>query len=211
MVRHFPLLILLGILAVSAPGWAQESRGPVCAPPATCVPKEDMDTFVKLLREKQCQLKETPKFELDPIQIVIDQHGRVFFSGADPKPYKLRMTWCSYVIEATGKVEVIAAMREPPLWGFRFRPKAYMGIIPTEVVYESDEPREFRDFTDAGVMLDFLHYDWANLNAAVGYRSLGAGVGIDLTENFGAYAGYALTWGSWHHNANVSLWFSFWN
>jgi hypothetical protein len=60
-------------------------------------------------------------------------------------------------------------------------------------------------------MVDFLYYDWANLNAAVGFRSLGGGVGFDLTENFGAYAGYALTWGSWHHNVNIGFWFSFYN
>jgi len=190
---------------------ATPAAAQVCEPPATCVPKAEMDIFVKLLQEKQCQLNEGPEFELDPIQIVIDRNGRVFYSGADPKPYTLRMKWCSYEVEAKGKVNLVAAMRQPPIWGFRLRPKAYMGIIPTEVVYSSDDPREFRDFVDAGVMVDFLYYDWVNLNGAVGYRSVGAGVGIDLTENFGAYTGYAMTWGSWHHNANLSLSFSFWN
>lgn len=182
-----------------------------CQAPSRCVPKEDIHTFATLLREKKCQLDESPEFELDPIQIVIDKDGRVFYSGADPKPYKLRMRWCNYEVEAEGKVKLIAAMRQPPIWGFRLRPKAYMGILPSEVFYSSDDPREFGDFVDAGVMVDFLYYDWANLNGVVGYRSVGAGVGIDLTENFGVYSGYALTWGGWHHNANLSLSFSFWN
>jgi len=147
-----------------------------------------METFVKLLREKRCQLGEKPKFELDPIQIVIDRQGRVFFTGADPHPYKLRMTWCSYEIEAVGKVNVVAAMKQPPIWGFRFRPKAYMGVIPSEVFYEGG--LGFRDVVDAGAMVDFLYYDWANLNMTVGYRSVGTAVGIDLTENFGAAVGY---------------------
>jgi hypothetical protein len=204
MSRYLALVPLL----LATPAAAQDAP---CASPATCVPKAEMDIFVKLLQEKKCQLDESPEFELDPIQIIIDKDGRVFHSGADPKPYKLRMRWCNYEVEAEGKVKLIAAMRQPPIWGFRLRPKAYMGILPSEVFYSSDDPREFGDFVDAGVMVDFLYYDWANLNGVVGYRSVGAGVGIDLTENFGVYSGYALTWGGWHHNANLSLSFSFWN
>jgi hypothetical protein len=170
-----------------------------------------MQTFLKVLRGKQCLLEEPPEFELDPIQIVTDKQGRIFFSGNDPYPYTLRMNWCSYEVKAEGKVKMVAAMRKPPIWGFRLRPKAYMGILPTESTYASEDPRELRDFVDAGIMLDFLYYDWANLNVAVGYRSTGAGVGVDLMENFGLYSGYAITWGDWHHNANLGLWFSFYN
>ncbi len=183
--------------------WAQE-----CQAPSRCVPKEDLSVFTSLLREKRCQLGETPKFELDPIQIVIDRQGRVFFTGNDPHPYKLRMTWCSYEVEAVGKVNVIAAMRQPPIWGFRFRPKAYMGIIPSEVLY-ADPGQKFQDLVDAGVMVDFLYYDWVNLNAAMGYHSVGTAVGIDLSENFGASVGYGLTWGQWHHSVVTSFWFGF--
>lgn len=184
-----------------------------CEPPATCVPKEDMDKMVEVLKEKKCQLETKPTFELDPVNIVIDRDGRVFFSGSEPHPYTLRMKWCSYDVEAQGKVNVIAAMREPPTWGFRFRPKAYIGALPFEAVYSDPELDDLKvhDLVDAGVMVDFLYWEWANLNVAVGFRSLGGGIGFDLTSNFGAYAGYGLTWDDWNHNANFGLWFSFWN
>lgn len=218
-------LIILLILLTAIPATAQNEalsppefltrdnsvEIPICASPATCVPKADMAIFIKLLQEKKCRFDEPPTFELDPIQIITDKQGRVFFSGDEPHPYKLRMTWCSYEVEAKGKVSVIAAMRKPPIWGFRLRPKAYMGLLPTEIAYKSAESRELRDFVDAGVMIDFLYYDWINLNGAVGYRSVGGGVGVDITENFGVYSGYVITWGDWHHNLNMSLWFSFWN
>jgi len=199
------VLTLLTVLLWPSLAIAQDA----CGPSAVCVPEKDMKVFVKVLRDKQCQLNEDPQFELDPIQIVVDKSGRVFYTGADPKPYKLRMTWCNYEVEAEGKVSVIAAMQKPPLWGFRLRPKAYMGILPSEVAYSSEEPRDIGDFMDAGVMVDFLYYDWVNLNGAVGYRSLGAGVGIDLTENFGLAAAYGITWGKWHHNLVTSFWFGF--
>lgn len=186
---------------------------PICEPPATCVPKEDMDLFVKLLREKKCMQEQEPTFDLDSINIVVDRQGRIFYSGAEPHPYTLRMTWCNYEVEGKGKVDIVAAMREPDIWGFRFRPKAYIGALPGEVFYSipESESLEVMDLVDAGVMLDFLYYDWINLNAAVGFRSFGGGLGADLTENFGAYAGYAMTWGDWHHNANIGFWFSFYN
>jgi hypothetical protein len=69
----------------------------------------------------------------------------------------------------------------------------------------------FNDVWDAGLMVDFFHYEWFNINVAAGFRSFGAGFGADLTANFGIYAGYANTWGTWHHNLNLGLWFSFWN
>lgn len=224
MLRTPSLLALVWALTVPALAWAQQpdpDPGPpqepfgasVCEPPATCVPKEDLDRMVEVLREKQCLISNPPEFELDPVSIVIDRDGRVFFSGAEPHPYTLRMKWCSYTIEAKGKVTIIAAMREPPTWGFRFRPKAYISALPFEAIYSDPELDDLRvhDLVDAGAMVDFFYWEWANLNAAVGFRSLGGGIGFDLTSNFGAFAGYGLTWGDWDHNINLGLWFSFWN
>lgn len=230
-------LLVLALWLLSAPVWAQETKPapepsptPAAAPTApqdacegTCVPEEDMKRFVELLKERKCRDENPPTFELDPIKIVVDKEGRIFYSGAEPKPYTVKMSWCNYEIEAKGKVDVVAAMMTPPIWGFRFRPKAYIGMLPGEAFYASAEntaaalagqPTEelgIIDVIDAGAMVDFLYYDWVNLNAAVGFRSVGLGIGADLTSNFGAYTGYALTWGDWHHNVNLGLWFSFYN
>lgn len=224
-------LLILALCLLAAPLWAQEApKAPVPspepeAPPAasgaaaepcpdgTCVPDADLKKMVEVLREKKCLQTEKPEFDLDPINIVVDRQGRIYYSGAEPHPYTVRMTWCNYEVEAAGKVDIVAAMRVPSTWGFRFRPKAYIGVLPGEAFYNipDTESLEVMDLVDAGVMVDFLYYEWANLNAAVGFRSLGGGIGFDLTENFGAYGGYALTWGDWHHNANLGLWFSFWN
>jgi len=166
-----------------------------------------MKVFVQLLRDHKCRLEKPPEYKLDSIVIVTDKDGRVFFSGADPKPYKLSMNWCNYTIEAEGKVEVVAAMQTPPTWGFRFRPKAYMGYLPMEPFRDSASAD---DGITAGLGVDFFYWRYVNLNVTVGFRSTGVGVGIDIFRSFGAYAGYAVTWKGLRHNPHAALWFSFW-
>lgn len=187
------------------------SKTPEVCPGGVCVATEDLQKMLEVLKEKRCLQTEEPTFNLDPIQLVVDRSGRVFYSGAKPHPYTLRMNWCNYHIEAQGNVDVAASMLEDSIWGFRFRPKAYISALPLEALYDLSRELRVNDLVDAGLMVDFFHYDWANLNAGVGFRSLGGGLGFDLTDNFGALVAYGLTWGDWHHNVNVGLWFSFWN
>lgn len=174
-------------------------------PDGTCVPDEDMQVFVELLKEKKCLQTEKPSFELDPVMLVRDKDGRIFYSGAQPRPYTLRMRWCSYEVTAEGEVDVVAGMVEPPTWGLRLRPKAAMGILAVEAWDQKD----LRDGLELSGMLDFLYWEWLNLNATVGVRSVGAAVGVDVTRNFGAHAGYATAWLSWRHNPHFGLWFAF--
>jgi hypothetical protein len=165
-----------------------------------------MATFIKVLKEKQCLQTDKPTFELDPITMTVDKDGRVFYSGAQPKPYTLKMHWCDYEVTGEGKLDVIVALQEPPTWGFRLRPKAYVGYLLAEPLREGGA---FNDGVDAGIMADFLFWEDFNLNVHVGFRSLGVGLGVDLTENFGAQAGYALSWDGFRSNPEVSVWFAF--
>lgn len=194
-------VILAGILSSSV-ALGQESTQ--CQ--GTCVPNEDMKDFLQLLQEKKCLQTEKPKFELEPVTLVIDKDGRIFFSGAEPHPYKLRMTWCSYEVEAEGKVNVLAAVQEPPTWGFQLRPKAYLGYLLAEPLRSG---KRLQDGVDAGLMVDFFRWQDFNLNAHVGFRSFGANVGLDLTRNFGVSLGYGLSWEGFQHNPFAALWFSF--
>jgi len=164
-----------------------------------------MNVFVELLKEKKCLQTQDPTFELDPITIIRDREGRIFYSGAQPHPYKLRMQWCTYEADAAGKIDVVVGMVEPSTWGFRLRPKAAMGLLAVEAWNAKD----LREGLEISAMLDFFHWQWANLNANVGIRSTGLSFGVDVTKNFGAHAGYALAWASWTHNPHFGLWFAF--
>lgn len=206
MLRHVLGTTVLAILAPQ-PVVAQEPSKCTSTDTEICVEKEDLKKFLQLAKERQCLDDTTPKFTLDGITVVTDQDGRVFYSGADPeKPYKLHMSWCHYEVSGEGEVKLIAAMTEPPTWGFRFRPKAFVGYLPLRA-FEDDA--EASDGFDAGLMLDFFYYKWANLNVHAGFRSTGAGFGFDLTKNFGAYLAYAFGWKEPYHQALGSIYFAF--
>lgn len=193
-------LVVLALLLIPSLASAQET----CE--GTCVDDKDMKALMELARERKCLDTELPTFKLDPVNIVIDREGRVFFSGEKPHPYTLHMEWCHLKVEAAGDVKVMAAVQEPPVAGFRFRPKAYMGMLLADPLREGADPK---DSIDAGLMLDPLYYQDFNLNIHAGFRSVGVGLGFDIFRSFGAYAGYALSY-EWRHNPEVALWFSFW-
>lgn len=171
-----------------------------------CVPKEDLRAFVQLAKEAKCRNETPPVVNADPVVIVLDTDGRVYGSGSDPRPYTVRLNWCNYDLVGRGQVKLIAAQREEPTSGFRFRLKATMSYLPASAFYAKDGYAGL----DAGVLLEPLFWSWANVNAYVGVRSFGAGLGFDLTRNMGLYAGYALTWGKWEHNPHVGLSFALW-
>lgn len=177
-----------------------------CSPEANvCLPKGDFQRFLDIALERQCLEHTKPSFELDRIEIVTDSDGRVFHSGADPKrPFVLQMKWCHYDVEGRGEVDIVAGMRVPERSGIRFRPKAYLGYLPLKL-----EKVDADEGIDAGVLIDWLYFDWINLNLAAGLRSVGAGLGFDITRNFGAYAGYGLGWTAPLHNINFAFYFAF--
>jgi hypothetical protein len=185
--------------------WAPAAAAESCEAGKVCLPKADLEKFVALARERKCLDESEPEFTLDSISVVTDTDGRVFYSGADPRrPYKVTMKWCHLTVVGDGEVELVAAMRTPDTSGFRFRPKAYLGYLPLKL-----SERDFDEGIDAGMLVDLAYIEWVNFNVAAGFRSVGAGLGFDLTANFGAYAGYALGWTDPLHNVNAGIYFAF--
>lgn len=187
------------VLLVSIPASADCPNG------STCVPPEDLKIFVGTLQEKQCLLKTKPELKLDPILLVGDQDGRVYFSGGDPKPYKARLHWCNYDADFEGKLNVVVALKEPKVWGFRFRLKFAGSFLPLDAVQKKPA-----DGVEVGLLWDFFYWKDLNLNIATGFRSVGAGLGYDITKNFGLYGGYAFSWWTMRSNPQVGLYFGFW-
>lgn len=201
MTRLLPLLLALASLLCVRPVAAQTScEGGVC------VGKDDLKVFVQLARDQKCRQETPPKLTSDPLTIVVDREGRIYGSGSDPHPQKLTLSWCNYTIEATSQTRLIAAERVEPTWGFRFRVKAAIGYLPVEAWYEKDGGRGI----DGGVLLEPFFLRWANLNADMGVRSVGAGVGFDIFKNMSLYVGYAMAWGTWRSNPKIALAFSLW-
>lgn len=157
------------------------------------------------LEEKRCLVSQAPKLELDSITIVTDEQGRVYYSGSAPQPYKAHLTWCNYEVPFKGNLNVIVAKREPEEWGFRFKLK-FAGSFLFLDAFESSP----QNAIDVGLLWDFFHWRNLNLNVATGFRSVGAGFGYDLTQNFGAYGGYAFSFWTLRSNPQIGLYFGFW-
>ena len=176
-----------------------------CLEGSVCVSPEDMTTVVQLLKDKQCQQTTSPVFILDSINIVVDQSGRIYHSGDEPHPYSLKMNWCNYEVVAKGSVKLVVAKKEPPTWGFRVRPKFAGTFLFWDAFYQDSAS----EAVDVGLLWEFLFWEEFNVNLATGFRSIGAGLGLDLSKNMTLYGGYAFSWWTLKHNPSVGIGFSF--
>jgi hypothetical protein len=194
------------LLAQNDPATVSPPVGETCPKGYTCVPNKDMEVLVRLLEEQKCRADNLPQVEADSVKIIVDRKGRIYGSGDEPYPYTVRMKWCNYQIEARSKLKLQVAQRVEPTWGFRFRPKAFLGYLPLQpFIYDKSAGSGI----DAGLMLDFFYVFLSNLNVIVGFRSFGLGVGIDITDNFGATLGGGVTWGEWKPDFLVAADFAF--
>lgn len=203
---------ILAVLAFLIVGFFASTASAQTAPPASCsggvcVANSDMVVMLEALKEKKCLLGSAPVVTSDAVTIVEDKEGRVYGSGSDPHPFTLHINWCTYQLSAAGQINLVAAKAPPETVGFHFKPKATLGLLGTELVVTGSIPQSF----DAGLLVDpFFFLTDFNLNLFVGFRSVGGGVGMDITKNFGGYLGYSVTWGGWRSNPMASLYFSFW-
>jgi hypothetical protein len=175
-----------------------------CPAGYTCVPKEDMEILLQLARDQKCRASTTPKVKSDGVTIVTDRMGRVYSSGSGPKQYQLHLNWCNYEIDAKSNITLSVAQRVEPTWGFRLRLKATFGISPTA------PGSKLQDALDGGVLVEPFYYHFANLNVYGGVKSIGLGLGFDLTNTVSIYVGYGWAYGSWKPAPMLGLGFALW-
>lgn len=196
------------LLALAVVLYALPSRADISCPNSddTCVSKADLDAFVAVLKEKKCLQTTQPTFKLDPVTIITDVDGRVYYSGADPHPYTVKMSWCGYDVTAQEKLTLVVAKKEPPVWGFRFRPKFAGSFLFVDAFNQSSA----KQAVDVGILWDILYYKAFNLNVATGFRFAGAGLGVDIFKNMTLYGGYAFSWWTLKHNPSIGVGFALW-
>ena len=198
-LKCIPVFICL----LTSPVLAQDAP---CTGGSTCTPPADLKDMVSALKEQRCLKTTQPQFQLDPINIIVDKDGRIFVSGAEPRPYTLKMSWCSYGATATGTVNVEAARAVPPTYGFRLRPKATLGFLVPDTFKQDPWSKGL----DGGLLIEPFFFQSLNINAYVGVRSVGGGLGLDVTKNFGVILGGTATWDGWRPNLMTGAYFSFW-
>lgn len=195
-------LISLLYLASTAP----LETGDLCTGEECAVSEvSEQEVFIALLQEKHCLQTELPVVSVDEIQIITDEEGRVYYSGSNPIPFQIQVSWCGYDLDLDADLEVVVARKRPSTWGWDFKLKFAGSMLMLDAV-----ERDLEKSVDVGLLWEFFHWRDFNLNVATGFRSVGANVGYDLTENFGTFGGYAFSFWSLRSNPQVGLYFDFW-
>ena len=184
---------------------------PPCPPEyKLCLTKSQHKVVIDALKElrniKKSQAELTFK---DDVIIIHDWEKRIYVNGGDKKPLRLelKLGTVNRELEATLPVQV-HYREEPPDPPFRFRLRAQGGILPPQI-FQSIRDEEFHIFWTGSVGLDFLHYDFLNLSAVIGVSGIGGAVGVDLTKNFGIYAGPVVLYDEWQASLDAGVYFAF--
>jgi len=182
------MLALLALLA--APASAQD-----CPEGYTCLPDDQYAEVYRKLQELEAIEEGEPTVEFDgPLVILTDERGRVFTNSTGEDEDKLiqgSVEWGHMSADLAMRVEVDVQKKEPPLYGFRLRPK----LLTSYLILQTDltDPMKAVDF---GLDLDFLYWRKWNLSAYVGARSIGVDVGFDVFSNSGISVGAHWVWPS---------------
>lgn len=186
---------------------------PICPPEpgGICLTAEQKAQVTEAVKELDTIKKSKAEIQLEPIVIIRDWEDRVYINGGEKKPIKLKLKLGPTIdrdMELTLPIQ-IGYREKPPDPMFRLRFRAQLGfLVPTliDVVRDGDTITEG---LEGGLGLDFFHLDWFNVAVHTGVRSIGGGVGFDLTRNFGLYGGYAFVYSTLKSNGFVSIYFSF--
>ncbi len=158
-----------------------------------------MQTFLQSLRTTVCLQTEKPVVTVDPVTLVTDTDGRVFSTTGS----KVKINWCGFQAQGTGKIEARLQVKDTPSWGFRFRPKFISSVLFLDAMH--DIGTSF----NLGLGLDFFFIQRWNLTASLGYRATHLDLGFDLTKNFGVTAGVGFSFFSLHTTPTLGVYFSF--
>ncbi len=205
------IFALVGLIFIPTAALAQDSGNPPPTPASDCPPQfavcltpDQRDKVVAAVKElddiKNSKAEITVK---EPVEIVQDWKGRIYVNGGDKKPLELKLKIGKTIdrdMEMTLPTHVYQrpAPPDPP---FRARFRAQMGLLVPEII-QSIRDKHLQFFWDAGIALDFLHYDALNVSAYVGAQSLGGFIGADITKNFGLSVGPVLV----YQSLKPSLW-----
>lgn len=179
-----------------------------------CLTKAQRDQVVEALKELKDIHDSKAELEFpEPIVIIRDWEDRIYVNGGEKRPVKAKLRIGQHVdrdLEMQLPIQVFYREEPPPPW-LRLRVRAQLGVLVLEAVRAAGSDGDPKPFWDAGIGWDFAHVPDLELNLAAytGVRSAGGGLGIDLTRNFGLYAGYGLVYDGWSHSALAAGYFSF--
>ena len=183
-----------------------------CVPPegGKCLTKDQFEAVKSNLAELDSIHKYPAVVNTnDEIIIIHDWNGRVYTNGGDKNPLSFKL-YIGETIERDMAIVLptkVYYRPKPPDPMFRLRIRAQVGLIALE--FTKITTGKIQNLFDAGLGWDFFHYKNANVAVYTGMRSVGAGVGFDLTRNFGPYIGYSLVYDGFRSSAQAGFYMSF--
>lgn len=195
------------ILLSSLPALAQEeSSAQSClSNGGVCVDIADLDAFLQIAKAHQCRAETKPAVTADSLTIIVDRQGRVYGSGTGSKPFNVKLDWCNYQLSLESQIRLVVAKRVEPEWGFRLRLKAAFGALVSPAV----KGEKLYKSLEAGLALEPFYVRIFNVNLIVAVHSVGLGLGVDLTDNFGVLLGGTAAYGSWDLSPLLAATFAF--
>lgn len=201
--------LLCSILAVlPGPAFAQEP----CIPPpgGKCLTADQYERVKQALKELDDIHSSPAELRIEqPVTVVHDWQGRVYVNGGDKSPIPAKLRIGQHVDrDMAVTLETRVFYREkPPDPMFRLRLRAQAGILVPQFITAVSKERQ--NFFDGGLGLDFFHLGPVNASVNLGVFSSGAGLGLDVTKNFGAMVGYALIYDGLKSSVIAGLYFAF--
>lgn len=197
----------LAVLFSSALAYGQ-SPAPCPQPGGVCLTADEKKKVVDAVQELK-KIKDSPAVLVvqDPVEIITDWDGRTYVNAGTTKPLRAKLT-ITDVIDRDMAITLdakVAYRPKPPDPMFRLRIRAQAGILLPQAFQTDSGWNKY----DVGIGWDFFHIDSVNLAAYTGTRSAGGDVGLDLTRNFGVYAGYAFIYDGFKSGALLGGYFSF--
>lgn len=201
-------LLTTALLLLASPASAQqewtEPKGGVC------LTKEQREA----LREAVLELKDVhgspAVVELkEPVQIVVDWDGRVYVNGGSAKPLPMRLTIGKHVDRDLALTLPVQVFHRPkpadPMFRLRIRAQAAV-MLPhlVDVIKDGGTVP-----LDGGVGWDFFHLGPVNAAVHTGVRTSAFTVGLDLTQNFGIFAGPGVAYDGLRFAVDAGVFFAF--
>jgi hypothetical protein len=101
--------------------------------------------------------------------------------------------WCNWELRWKLTPEFQITKEEPPQipsYGARVRVRAGVQFVP-------DWNASLREAFDPVLFLESFYWRAFHVSSHVGLRTLGTGIGVDITNTVDAYVGVGVTWGAW--------------
>ena len=161
-----------------------------CPEGQVCIDKDKWSQVRGLLAKLKKVEESEPVLTMSPFHITIDRSGRVFTDSTGSQKGKAKMVWGDFDVdlEYTITAEMHQAVESD--WGFRLRIKALAMWLPLAVL----EAKEWKESVDFGVGLEPFYWKIFAVQLHAGARTVGGGLNIDITNNFGAYLAAGVPW-----------------